>query len=252
MREVSCKEVMERVPALIVGDLSPAELAEIDLHTSSCQACAQEIRASRALSQLLDDVAEADGLRSGVGQTPPELRKRIMSVLPREAVYDQLDSPIGRLYVVASEDGLFQVQFGGTDEDVSAWVQARGLRPVHDTGELRPYVSQLRQYFAGERNWFDVPVDLSSATPFARRVLEATARIPFGRLASYRDLANDIGQPGATRAVGNALGSNPVPIVVPCHRVIRSDGSIGGYTGGLAIKWRLLEIEGVSLGMSGR
>src|SRR5690606_37550960 len=102
----------------------------------------------------------------------------------------------------------------------------------------------------GERREFDLPVDLPGLSPFSRQVLQATAAIPFGRLVTYREIAKEIGQPGATRAVGNGLGRNPVPIVIPCHRVVRSGGAIGGYGGGLAIKWRLLEIEGSSLAVT--
>ncbi len=105
----------------------------------------------------------------------------------------------------------------------------------------------MHEYFDRQRASFDLPVDLSTVSPFVQRVLHATARVPFGRLVSYKAIARDIGEPGATRAVGNALGHNPVPIVIPCHRVIRSDGSLGGYTGGTSIKRHLLTLEGSML-----
>ena len=106
---------------------------------------------------------------------------------------------------------------------------------------------QLDEFFAGRRTAFDVPVDLGLCAPFGRAVLEQTARIPFGSTSTYREVAVALGRPGASRATGNALGANPVPIVVPCHRVLRTGGGLGGYTGGLAIKERLLGIEGVLL-----
>jgi methylated-DNA-[protein]-cysteine S-methyltransferase len=148
---------------------------------------------------------------------------------------------------VVSNIGLCGIVFGREEDDIVGWGHSRELAPVPSVAEVDPYSRQLRQYFAGERHDFDLPIDLSTATPFAQDVLNATARIPFGRLATYRTIAEDLGKPGATRAVGNALGSNPLPIVIPCHRVIRSDGSLGGYTGGLDIKRHLLALEGALL-----
>lgn len=103
--------------------------------------------------------------------------------------------------------------------------------------------TQLAEYFRGERAVFQLPVDLSSCTPFVRAVLTLTARIPYGEVRTYKWLAAQLGQPGATRAVGNALRRNPVPILIPCHRVVRSDGHLGGYALGEAWKQRLLALE---------
>jgi methylated-DNA-[protein]-cysteine S-methyltransferase len=104
---------------------------------------------------------------------------------------------------------------------------------------------QLDEYFAGARRGFDVPIDWRLVRGFAADVLRATARIPFGAVASYRAVATEAGSPSAYRAAGNALGSNPVPIVVPCHRVLHAGGGLGGYTGGLDRKRYLLTLEGV-------
>ncbi len=112
---------------------------------------------------------------------------------------------------------------------------------------LAPYRSQLSDYFAGELNQFSLPIDLTRLTDFQKRVLTTIARIPSGAVWSYRQVAEAIGKPRAARAVGQALGSNPLPIVLPCHRVIASDGTLGGYTGGLLIKRKLLKIEGAQL-----
>jgi methylated-DNA-[protein]-cysteine S-methyltransferase len=104
---------------------------------------------------------------------------------------------------------------------------------------------QLDEYFAGARRGFDVPIDWQLVRGFAGQVLRATARIPFGSLSTYRGVAAEAGSPNAYRAAGNALGSNPIPIVVPCHRVVHADGGLGGYTGGLERKRFLLTLEGV-------
>jgi methylated-DNA-[protein]-cysteine S-methyltransferase len=112
---------------------------------------------------------------------------------------------------------------------------------------LDPVRKQLDEYFAGRRHDFDVPLDWQLTHGFAQRVLRATARIPYGRVSSYREMAHKAGNVRATRAAGNALGSNPIPIVVPCHRVLRTGGSLGGYGGGLPMKEALLRMEGALL-----
>ena len=108
-----------------------------------------------------------------------------------------------------------------------------------------PIRRQLDEYFARRRQRFDVGIDFSLTRGFTRRILQATARVPFGKLVTYRDMARRAGNAAAVRAAGNALGANPIPIVVPCHRVVHSGGTIGGYTGGLDRKRFLLDLEGV-------
>ena len=115
---------------------------------------------------------------------------------------------------------------------------------LRDPDALADVERQLAEYFAGSRRRFDLEVDLRPLTRFQRRVLEAAREIPYGRVVPYAELARRIGRPRASRAVGNALGHNPVGIVVPCHRVVKSDGGLGGYTGGVEFKERLLALEG--------
>ena len=107
-------------------------------------------------------------------------------------------------------------------------------------------VEQLGEYFSGARDRFDLEVDLHGLTAFTRNVLEATSRVPYGAVTSYGRIAGEIGKARASRAVGNALGRNPIPIVIPCHRVVLSNGDLGWYTGGSEIKRSLLDIEGIA------
>ncbi len=107
-------------------------------------------------------------------------------------------------------------------------------------------IKQLGEYFVGKRDAFDVPLDLSSGTPFQQTVWQALLKIPYGKTISYAQLANLIGQPTAYRAVANANGKNPISLIIPCHRVIASNGELGGYTGGVAIKQQLLALEQVT------
>lgn len=122
-------------------------------------------------------------------------------------------------------------------------LKGAGLAAREAPSALKDETRQLSEYFRGARRSFSLPADLSSVTRFQRRALEAAAAIPFGQVASYADLARAIGRPGASRAVGQAMGRNPTPIIIPCHRVIASGGKLGGFTGGSPLKRKLLQIE---------
>jgi methylated-DNA-[protein]-cysteine S-methyltransferase len=161
--------------------------------------------------------------------------------------YGFVDSPFGRLLVAVSRRGLIRVAYPerATDavlSDLAARVSPRVLESARSTEEVR---RELEEYFDGKRRSFTVKVDLSAVQGFGRKILQQTARIPFGSVITYRDVATRAGSPRAVRAAGNALGANPVPIVVPCHRVVRTGGGLGGYTGGLERKQALLSLEGV-------
>ncbi len=159
--------------------------------------------------------------------------------------YTSLAAPIGRVLGAVGDAGLVRVRFRQSESAFVAELERQlGVRAVRSPSETAEVVEQLRAYFAGRRRRFDVPVDLRHVTPFVRRVLTATMQVPAGNLVSYGDIARRIGQPKGSRAVGQALGRNPIPIVIPCHRVIAAGGRIGGYGGGLAIKRRLLRLEG--------
>ena len=166
-----------------------------------------------------------------------------------EVAYAPVDSPLGRLIVAATPRGLVRLAYTQRGEDevldeLAAKVSPRVLEAPARLDDVR---RQLDEYFEGHRQEFDLPLDWSLARGFFRKVLEATARIGYGRVQSYAEIASSAGSPRAVRATGNALGSNRMPIVVPCHRVVRTGGSIGGYTGGLERKEFLLRLEGISL-----
>ena len=148
--------------------------------------------------------------------------------------------------LAASRDGLVALSWqAASDRAFVAALEGRyGSAPVVcDCGELAAAEEQLQEYFAGRRRRFDVPVDLGDLTAFQRAVLGEASRLRFGETVTYAELARRIGRAGASRAVGNALGNNPVAIIVPCRRILRSDGSLGGYTGGIRYKEALLRIE---------
>ncbi len=155
------------------------------------------------------------------------------------------DSPLGMIYLARSNAGLSSVDFGVGEDDFIARIDALARVQFDPTALAQP-IDQLHEYFEGRRDHFDVPVDLSGMTAFQQDVLHTVATIPAGRVWTYGQMAQTIGRPKASRAVGQALGSNPVPIIVPCHRVVGSDGSMTGYSGGGGVaskKW-LLRLEG--------
>ncbi|MGH2559487.1 MAG: methylated-DNA--[protein]-cysteine S-methyltransferase, partial [Thermomicrobiales bacterium] len=131
------------------------------------------------------------------------------------------------------------------EEEFRRELEHRGWFPVPDQMAIQRVAEQLREYFEGRRNHFEIPLDFDDLTPFTRSVLTATAEVPFGQVRTYRDIAERVGKPRATRAVGNALNRNPIPVVIPCHRIVGSDGSLVGYGGGIDIKEHLLHHEGV-------
>jgi methylated-DNA-[protein]-cysteine S-methyltransferase len=167
-----------------------------------------------------------------------------------DIAYGSLDSPVGELLVAVTDRGLVRVAFSSEVEDqvlaeLAARLSPRVLRIPRRTDAVR---RELDEYFEGTRRRFDVPVDWSLIRGFAQGVLRATAQVPFGQTTTYRQVAEAAGSPRASRAAGNALGSNPIPIVVPCHRVLHSGGGLGGYAGGLDRKRALLTLEGVLSG----
>jgi O-6-methylguanine DNA methyltransferase len=170
---------------------------------------------------------------------PAGLESRILAGLRTAPGRDQAGTALGaglldRLAVAASERGVVALDF---DKTLPA---PQGAAARRFAGQAR---DELAEYFAGRRAFFRVPVDLERLPGFQRRVLQTALRIPFGEARSYSWIARAIRNPGAVRAVGTALGRNPVPFIVPCHRVLRSDGSLGGYAWGLDLKRRLLELE---------
>ncbi len=163
-----------------------------------------------------------------------------------DVAYAVEPTPVGPVVLAATPRGLVRVGYtdAGADavlEDLAARLSPRMLEAP---ARLDPVRRELDEYFAGRRETFAVAVDLTLARGFGRRVLAATQAIPFGQVRSYGDVARTAGSPRAARATGNALGANPIPIVVPCHRVVHASGGIGGYTGGLERKRVLLAVEG--------
>ena len=210
--------------AWVIGDMSEEREGALTAHFSECPTCCEKAAEFNRLERVAPACREGEVIR-----------------------WRRFPSPFGVMRIAASTKGLVELSWQAPTDD--AFVEELEHRyctapVVCDCDHLAAAERQLQEYFSRRRNDFELPVDLGSLTDFQRAVLRTAAGLGFGEVATYSDIARKIGRPGASRAVGNALGRNPVAIVVPCHRVVRTDGTLGGYTGGLRYKEALLEIEG--------
>ena len=187
------------------------------------------------------------------GSDVDRLRARLTAAAEAEGILDvayrTVETPVGPLLLAATEQGLVRVAYPnqGHDAVLQALADRVSPRVLHAPGRLDPVARQLDDYFAGRRQRFDVPLDWRLSTGFRSTVLHHLAiDVDYGHTASYAALAALAGNPKAVRAVGTACATNPLPVVVPCHRVVRSDGAIGNYAGGVEAKRTLLELEAVA------
>ena len=162
-----------------------------------------------------------------------------------DVAYTVVDSPVGRLMLAATTRGLVRVAYATEDHDRVLETLAQRLSPrvLRAPGRLDAAAREVEEYFARRRQAFDLPLDLSLSHGFRQLVQRHLPEIGYGQTRSYRQIAELVGNPGAVRAVGTACATNPLPVVVPCHRVLRADGSLGGYIGGAEAKTTLLQLE---------
>jgi methylated-DNA-[protein]-cysteine S-methyltransferase len=170
----------------------------------------------------------------------------------RKAVYlgELEDQAIGKVWIAVTDAGLTGLSFGGAKRNFeSRMSRETDSQPIWSNEHTARTAKQLQRYLSGRGKSFDLSLDLTRLTDFQCRVLLATSRVPYGQLATYSEIAKRIGRPSASRAVGQALSKNPIPIVIPCHRIVASDGSLTGYSGGKGVqtKAQLLKLEGALL-----
>jgi methylated-DNA-[protein]-cysteine S-methyltransferase len=182
----------------------------------------------------------------------PELDRSFRERAAREnlldVAYDLVETPIGTLFVAATERGLARIVYDADpDREVDWLARTFGVRVLRTTKPIDEARRELGEYFDGRRHEFDLPVDLASIAGFNRRVLGELARVPYGEVVTYGQLAARADRPRAARAVGTVMNRNPLPIVLPCHRVIGANGKLVGYGGGLERKEALLRLEGAVL-----
>ncbi len=196
-----------------------------------------ELALKQAGRQRFEGEAERAALRLVDGATDEGLV---------DVAFTTMDAPFGPILLAATQRGLVRISFGHSLDRDSFVAELTALSPRVLEAPLyfEAIRRELDEYFEGRRTRFDLPLDWSLTGGFGRRVLRQTARIPYGKVSTYREIAAAAGNPRASRAAGNALGANPIPIVVPCHRVLRTGGALGGYGGGPELKEFLLKLEG--------
>jgi methylated-DNA-[protein]-cysteine S-methyltransferase len=184
---------------------------------------------------------------------PADLDNRFREAAVRagllDAGFDVVDSPVGPLLLAATDRGLLRVEFDGAETEgrLDAIARIAGPRVLRAPRAVDAARRELDEYFAGTRDAFDLAVDLRGQAPFSVVVLHELAKVPYGHTATYGELASRAGHPKAARAVGMVMNRNPVPIVLPCHRIVGASGSLVGYGGGLERKEHLLRLEGALL-----
>ena len=239
----------------ILDDLTESNRSAMMRHTTTCEECADFLNDYLDFDRSLTDVGQFKVSEKQLEEAVKSVAKpKVSSSKKQESVdlaYTVTPWPLGNLLLVTSDTGLCKISFVDDKTDPEELLGSKYKMQFHlhrDDKLLSKAATELREYVAGKRHSFDLPLDMRFAsTEFQREVLHGAMKIPFGQYTSYGELAQLIGHPKAFRAVGNALGRNPIPIIVPCHRVMAGGGKLGGYTGGLHIKQKLMEIEGIHL-----
>ena len=199
-----------------------------------------------SLERRIAELATNSGRPEASDAAAERFLARALDEGPVDIAYDVLDSPLGPLMAAATPAGLVKLSYlanSSEERELERLAERLSPRVLRGSGRVEPVRRQLGEYFEGRRRDFELETDWSLIGPFARKVLERTAAIPYGSLSTYGEVAAAAGSPRGARAAGNALGSNPIPIVIPCHRVLRVGGALGGYGGGVDRKERLLRLE---------
>jgi len=248
-RAASCIEIEADLVAAAVGEADAVAEGRVAAHVAKCEPCRVEHSGYQAIDRELGVIRAATVDVQGVARSRERLETRLDDLRSRIVAYRVFDSPLGPILLAHSEQGVVLLEYlhGRRDLGASRLARMRGIEAVEDGGEAEGLYREFRAYLDGRTQQLAWPIDLRLArSPFQRRVLEQTASIPYGAVVSYKRLASDLGQPKAVRAVAQALRWNPVPVAIPCHRVVGASGLLTGYAGGeTGRKRQLLTTEGV-------
>jgi len=242
-----CVAIEPDLIATATGEAAPAARERVDAHVAGCTSCRDDFARYRAVDAVVGTL-RADPAPPGDAEAARRrLIARLADLKTRLVSYRVFPSPLGPILLAASEHGVALVEYlrGGLSR--SRLFTMAGIDPQEDGGELERLHGELLEYLAGRRTRLEWPLDLRFArSDFERAVLQATSAVPYGAVSSYTGIAGELGKPSAVRAVAQALRHNPVPIVIPCHRIVGVGGDLVGYAGDrIGLKERLLAVEGV-------
>jgi methylated-DNA-[protein]-cysteine S-methyltransferase len=250
----SCREIEPDLVAVAIGEAAPARAQVVEAHVSRCAPCRDELRQYRAVEGLVGDLRRAPVPAADPTLARAQLESRLADLKSRLVSFGIFSSPLGPILIGRSERGVSMVEYLPSEAATSSRLaRLAGADAVENEGAADSLFRDVLDYLGGRRTRFDWSLDLRWArSDFQRRVLEATSRLPYGAVTSYAHIARDIGAPTATRAVAQALRWNPIPIAIPCHRVIGSSGGLTGYAGSkVTLKQQLLALEGVPVAGGG-
>ena len=249
----TCREIEPGLVAVAAGEAMPPTAEAVEAHVARCAPCRDELDRYREIEGLVADLRRAAPVGGDPTLARAELESRLADLRSRMVAFGVFSSPLGPILIARSELGVSMVEYLESDAAASRLRHLAGAEAVEDEAATEPLFRDLLDYLGGRRTQFEWPLDLRWVRgDFQRRVLEATARLPYGAVTSYARIAREIDAPSASRAVAQALRWNPVPIAIPCHRVIGSSGSLTGYAGSkIDLKERLLTLEGVPVATGG-
>ena len=245
----ACAQIEHDLIAVATGEAEGAMAPRVEAHTAACPPCAREFERYRALEGVLTGWGREGGAGAALARARQRLESGLADLRRRVLVGRVFDSPLGPLLIARSEEGVSLIEYL---DDMRDGVRSRlarqaGLELVEDGAEIEGLYRDVLDYLGGRRTRLDWPLDLRLVrSDFERAVLRATAAVPYGAVTSYSGIASEIGQTNAVRAVAQALRHNPVPIAIPCHRIIGVGGHLTGYAGHrIGLKEQLLAVEGV-------
>jgi len=244
-----CAEIEMDLVASALGEAGPAAAGRVGAHLDRCASCRDEVRRYQAIDAEVATLRGRPLAEARVDRVEAELRARLRDLRGRLVLYHVFPSPFGHILIARSEQGIALVEYLGRGTRLAGSRLARlpGVEPVADGRDLEAFHRELAEYLEGRRRELRWPIDLRLVrSDFHRDVLATTSSVPYGAVISYAGLAREVGRPSAVRAVAQALRWNPLPIVIPCHRVIGSSGALTGYAGGATTrKQKLLSVEGI-------
>jgi methylated-DNA-[protein]-cysteine S-methyltransferase len=251
----TCQEIEPDLVAVAAGEAGATAAQGVQRHVAVCRDCRNELERYRVLEGMVADLRREPVAGADPTLARAELESRLADIRSRMVAYGMFDSPLGKLLIARSELGVSMVRYIDSERSGKAYLaRLAGDEAVEDKSAVEGTYRELVDYLGARSTRLAWPLDLRWAgSDFQRRVLAVTAQLPYGAITSYGGIARRIGAPASVRAVAQALRHNPIPIAIPCHRVIGSAGDLTGYAGTrIGLKERLLSLEGVPVGHRAR